>query len=136
MPAPIDQPSDPELARFLRDELGSDIASAPDAGWTFTGAPWVWRGGQSAETAGEPKGSWHFLTIDGEVAAAIRAATAGRTGGFGSVKVEACIGGTSWRTSLFPSKEAGGYLLPLKAAVRRAEGVREDMPTTVALTLA
>lgn len=127
-------PDDPALARFLAEELGANAAVVSAGEWAFTGAPWVWRGGSGADAAGEPKGSWHFLTIDGDVAAAIRSASAGRTGGFGSVKVEARIGATRWRTSLFPSKDAGGYLLPLKAAVRRAAGVREGAPMTVSLT--
>lgn len=41
--------------------------------------------------------------------------------GWGVIPVEATIGATSFTTSLFP--RGGGYLLPLKAAVQRAEGV-------------
>lgn len=37
------------------------------------------------------------------------------------VPVTARIGGTEWRTSLFPKE--GRYLVPLKDAVRRAEGI-------------
>jgi len=38
--------------------------------------------------------------------------------GFGSVKVEATIGDVAWRTSVFPLN-SGGYILPIKAEVRR-----------------
>jgi len=45
------------------------------------------------------------------------------------------LGGTQWQTSVFPSKEAGGYLLPVKAAVRKKEGVGEGDVVTVELSL-
>ena len=113
----------PELAAFLRDELGS--ASDGDAIPAFpaTGPVWIWTGnGKNGEPA---KGSWYFLTVSGDEALAIRAASAGRSGGWGSVKVEATIGNTVWSTSLFPSQSAGGFLLPLKATVRKAEKIAE-----------
>lgn len=122
-------PSDPELARFLRDDLGltdtSDSAGAPP--WTATGTVWVWRGGGAADrNAAPPKAVWYFLTIDGDIAASIRAVTQSTRRGFGSVRVTARIGTTSWQTSLFPSKDHGGYLLPLKASVRKAERLEEN----------
>ena len=46
----------------------------------------------------------------------------GARGGFGSVRVEARIGDVSWTTSLFPQRE-GGYILPLKADIRRRAGI-------------
>lgn len=78
--------------------------------------------------------SWHFLTVEGEAAAEVRYASLGMTRGFGSVPVEVTIGGTRWRTSLFPSKASGGFMLPLKAAVRKAE--RFAAGDTVSVTLA
>lgn len=81
------------------------------------GTTWEWR------TAAKPNGTWHFLTIEGQPAAEIRFAALGRSGGFGSVRVTATIGTTRWRTSLLPHRESGGYLLPLKAAVRKAEAI-------------
>ncbi|MFE5670737.1 DUF1905 domain-containing protein [Agromyces sp. NPDC056523] len=44
--------------------------------------------------------------------------------GFGSVRVEATIGGTTWLTSIFPGAER--YALPLKKAVRSAEDIEPD----------
>lgn len=91
---------------------------------SVTAKLWVWRSAESA-------GSWHFLTIEGDAAEAVRAHEAmrrielGSGRGFGSVKVEARIGGSTWRTSVFPSKPHDGYLLPVKAAIRKAEGLVE-----------
>jgi hypothetical protein len=41
--------------------------------------------------------------------------------GWGAIPVEARIGGTAFSTSLFPKD--GRYLLPLRDAVRRTEGI-------------
>jgi len=92
-----------------------------------TGPVWIW-------TAEPPaKGAWHFMTIDPQTAVEIRYETLGRAGGFGSIKVAATIGRTRWHTSLFPHKASGGFLLPLKADVRRTEGVAEGDLVTVRL---
>ena len=126
-------PTDPDLARFLRDELGvdADSAAASASGWQVSGSVMVWR--PAGTSAGQTPTAWYFLPISGEVAEAIRAATRGRTGGFGSVKVSATIGRTTWQTSMFASKDIGGYLLPLKAAVRKAEGLVEQAVIMVTL---
>ena len=120
-----------DLARFLREELGGE---APAGGsWDITGKLWRW---QSKAKDGTPSPvAWFFVTIDGLVAEAIRAASPGRTAAWGSVYVSVTIGATSWRTSLFPSKDVGGYLLPVKAAVRKAEQLTEGDVATVRLTV-
>ncbi len=125
---------DAELARFLREELGhaADGPAGPwPESWNVSGAVWLWQGSDGAPA----KGSWYFLTIDGETAQAIRA-HATNAAAWGSVYVEATIGGTTWRTSLFPSKQVGGWLLPLKAAVRKAERIVEGSEIAVQLALA
>jgi len=43
--------------------------------------------------------------------------------GFGSVRVEVTVGGSTWRTSLFPSNEEKAYVLPIKKSVRIAEDI-------------
>ncbi|KXP11109.1 hypothetical protein AXK57_07025 [Tsukamurella pulmonis] len=54
--------------------------------------------------------------------------------GFGSVRVSATICLTTWATSIFPDSKRGTYVLPLKKAVRTAEGV--DVGDTVDVHLA
>jgi len=66
--------------------------------------------------------SWHFIDVPPADAVDIRAHSLANRGGFGSVRVEARIGEVVWRTSVFPQK-AGGYLLPVKADVRRRAGI-------------
>ena len=64
--------------------------------------------------------------------ALMRRLEGGRKRGWGSIKVRATVGDTSWETSIFPAKEMGGWLLPVKAAVRKAEGlVAGDMVRVV-----
>lgn len=53
--------------------------------------------------------------------------------GWGAIPVEARIGSTSFSTSLFPKE--GRYLLPLRDAVRRAEGIAVDDRLSVEMRL-
>jgi hypothetical protein len=75
----------------------------------LTATLWRWSG---------EGGSWHFLTIPEDLCGEFRAQSLLRRGGFGSVRVEARIDDVTWRTSVFPQK-SGGYILPVKADVRR-----------------
>ena len=93
---------------------------------TVSAPIWLWTGGQ---------GSWHFLTVPKDQAIEIRAHGFGSSRrGFGSVRVEATIDGVSWRTSVFPQK-SGGYILPVKADVRRRAGIAAGDEVTVELEL-
>ena len=55
------------------------------------------------------------------------------TYGWGVIPVEASIGGTVFRTSLFPRGET--YLLPVKQEVRRRVGVTAGDPVSVSMTI-
>lgn len=81
-------------------------------------------------------GSWHFITIPPEEAVEIRleSSTSGVRRGFGSVRVEALVNGVRWKTSVFPQK-SGGYLLPVKASVRRDAGIAADDMVTAMVEL-
>lgn len=54
--------------------------------------------------------------------------------GWGMIPVRARIGATDWETSLFPKD--GLYVVPVKDAVRRVEGLDEGDTVTVRLTVA
>lgn len=125
---------DPELIRFLREELGHDMPAAATA-WSFAGPLRVWRPAPPADGAPASSMSFYYVAIAGETAAAIQAAARGRSGSWGMVRIKVAIGVTRWQTSLFRSKEIGGYVLPMKAAVRKAVGVVEGDPVTVELSL-
>ena len=53
--------------------------------------------------------------------------------GFGAVRVRVTVGATSWSTSIFPDSTRGSYVLPVKKAVRTAEGIREGDDVDVRL---
>jgi len=77
--------------------------------------------------------SWRFAYIDKKISEKIRVAQAKKPRrGWGSVRVRATIGKTSWDTSIFPDKD-GPYLLPLKAAVRKKEEILDG--DTIMLTI-
>lgn len=64
-------------------------------------------------------GGWHFVTLPGELGFQIKAESGWDGPGWGMVKVRATIHETSVETSIFPDKNSGSYILPLKAAVRK-----------------
>jgi hypothetical protein len=73
------------------------------------------------------KTTWYFLTVPQKIAEEIRLGDAGpKRVVFGSLKVQATIGASSWSTSIFPSAEHRTYLLPVKASVRKAENLVVD----------
>ena len=76
------------------------------------------------------KGAWCFVTVPEEPSEDIRLSGA-MPAGFGSYKVEVTVGGTVWRTSVFPASEC--FVLPVKKAVRKAEGI--EVGDLVAVTL-
>ncbi len=83
----------------------------------------IWRSPTSNSAGG-------YVRITGEAADAIRLAAltgqwadAGKKGGFGSARVMATIGETTWPNSVFPDKASGGWFLPVRKAVRIAEGI-------------
>lgn len=95
----------------------------------FTAKCWIYNG----------KGSWHFVTLPPQYAAEIsyfsKAMNGGKRIGWGSVRVTAQIGKTSWDTSLFPDSKNHSYVLPLKLAVRKAENIVEDLPLKVRVSI-
>lgn len=95
---------------------------------SFAAPLWLWSG----------KGSWHFVTVPPDESMLIRMATPkGRTRGWGSLRVQASVGDTMWRTSIFPDSKSGTFLLPVKADVRKAEAlsVGDTMDVTLSLDL-
>jgi hypothetical protein len=82
----------------------------------------------------EANTSWVFAAVPLDDADAIDDA-ASLTGGFGSVKVNVQIGKTAWSTSLFPSKEMETYVLPVKKAVRVAEGLAVGQTASITIEL-
>ncbi len=89
----------------------------------FSGEVWSWRG----------PAPYHFVTVPQDESAELQAASALVSYGWGMIPVEVVIGSTTWTTSLWPKD--GGYVVPLKDRVRRAERIAVGDVVTVALAV-
>jgi hypothetical protein len=90
----------------------------------FTGDIWFWRG----------PSPYHFVTVPDEESAELASAAARVTYGWGMIPVSARIGETRWTTSLFPKD--GGYVVPIKALVQKAEDLDVGDTVTIHLSVA
>ena len=89
----------------------------------FSGEVWSWCG----------PAPYHFVTVPGDDSAELQEMAAAVTYGWGMIPVAARIGETRWTTSLFPKD--GGYVVPLKDRVRKAEGIDVGDHVTLRLTV-
>jgi hypothetical protein len=81
----------------------------------FDAELWVWDARRTD--------TWTFVRLPEEASEDVRELFGAQAGGFGSVRVRVVLGGSVWRTSIFPDKASGCYVLPVKRAVRRAESL-------------
>jgi hypothetical protein len=89
----------------------------------FSGELWFWKG----------PAPWYFITVPDEKCGDLEAASPVVSYGWGVIPVTAQVGRTDWTTSLFPKD--GRYIVPVKAAVRKAEALEEGDEVTVRLTV-
>jgi len=88
-----------------------------------TGEIWHWRG----------PAPYYFVTVPADTSARLKEVASAVTYGWGMVPVLAQVGATEWETSLWPKD--GGYVVPLKDAVRHAEDLEEGELVTIRLTV-
>ena len=91
--------------------------------FTFSGAVWEWRG----------PAPYHFVSVPLEIANEIKQLASAVTYGWGMIPVSGKIGSTSFSTSLWAKN--GTYAVPLKDAVRKAEGISIGDMVSVKLAL-
>jgi hypothetical protein len=89
----------------------------------FSGKIWFWRG----------PAPWYFVTIPEVESGDIQAIARFATYGWGVIPVQARIGRTEFKTSLFPKDDL--YLVPLKASVRQAEKLEEGDEVSIRLEI-
>ena len=89
----------------------------------FPGEVWFWRG----------PAPHHFVSVPDELCDGIEQASSLVTYGWGMIPVTVRLGGSEWTTSLWPKD--GGYIVPLRAEVRRREQVDLGDTVTVGLTI-
>ena len=89
----------------------------------FSGKIFIWRG----------PAPWYFVTVPEQQSQDIKAISGFVTYGWGVIPVTVRVGRSEWQTSLFPKD--GRYLVPIRANVRKAEGLEEGDEVTVRLDL-
>jgi len=94
-----------------------------DLNYTFTADLWIFAG----------PAAWYFVTLPKDTADEIKFFTSDVKRGWGSVRVQVTVGDTTWKTSIFPAKERGSYLLPVKKDVRKKESLAAGEPVTLSL---
>jgi hypothetical protein len=87
----------------------------------FSGVIWYWRG----------PAPFYFVTVPAEPSYELQDISSVVTYGWGMIPVTVRIGKTEWKTALWPKD--GGYIVPLKANVRKAEKLEEGDEVTVRL---
>lgn len=92
--------------------------------YSFQSTVWLYTG----------EAAWYFLTIPREYATEIKERYGKVRRGWGSIPVTVKIGKTSWKTSIFPYKESGSYILPLKAEVRKKEDIQQGDKVTYSIS--
>lgn len=90
---------------------------------SFEAEIWYWRG----------PAPWFFVTVPPEVGTQIHELAAEVTYGWGMIPSLVRIGRTEYPTALWPKD--GGYVVPIKTAVRRAEEIDEGDAITVSLRI-
>lgn len=75
---------------------------------------------------------YYFVPVPDQEGVALRDAGLAASYGWGMLPIRARIGSADWKTSLWPKD--GGYLLPLKDAVRKPAGLDAGDPVDVRLT--
>ncbi len=91
--------------------------------FTFTAPVFEWRG----------PAPYIFVAVPSDECDDIAEVARAVTYGWGMVPVSARIGATTFTTSLCPRN--GGYVLPLKVAVQRAESISVGADVTVEMTV-
>ncbi|MBO9554425.1 DUF1905 domain-containing protein [Cellulomonas sp.] len=83
--------------------------------YDFTAPLWVWDARRTD--------TWTFVSLPTDVADEVLERGAGVARGFGSLRVRVSVGTSVWTTSIFPDDKAGTYVLPVKKAIRAAQGI-------------
>jgi hypothetical protein len=93
----------------------------------FEAELWIWEA--------RPSETWTFVALTPADSDAITDRAGGLSNGFGSLRVRATVGDSTWKTSIFPDKGRGTYVLPVKKAIRTAEALEVGDRVAVAVEL-
>ena len=79
--------------------------------------------------------AWRFIGIPKKQGEEIKKKFGAHSKGWGSIPVSVTIGNTKWDTSIFPDKQSGSYLLPLKSKIRKAEDISDDSTVSFSIMI-
>jgi hypothetical protein len=79
----------------------------------FAAEPWKYA---------EPNG-WYFISLPPKLSKEIRTNFKSEEQGWGRLPVSAKIGNTEWQSAIWFDTKANTFLLPLKAEIRKKEGL-------------
>jgi hypothetical protein len=80
-------------------------------------------------------GGWYFVSLPKEMSKEIRSALKSEEEGWGRLKAIAKIGNSEWKTAIWFDSKNETYLLPLKAEVRKKEGIEAGKQINVVILL-
>lgn len=89
----------------------------------FSGEVWYWKG----------PAPFFFVTVPAIESAQIKSLEKMVTYGWGMIPAMVKVGSTEWKTALWPKD--GCYVVPLKDAVRKKEGIEEGSEIRARLEL-
>ena len=107
----------------MRDPFSPFEIDVESMGMEFAGELYYWRG----------PSPYHFIAVPEDVCVGLRAVSGVVSYGWGMIPVNVRIGDSAFDTSLFPKN--GGYVLPIKDAVRNGEGLTDGDTVTVSLAV-
>ncbi|MCA9349312.1 DUF1905 domain-containing protein [Candidatus Saccharibacteria bacterium] len=93
--------------------------------YDFKAKLWKWQGDSA----------WHFMSLPRDYYPEIKLFASGYARGFGSVKVEAKIGNSIWKTSIFPDSKTETFMLPINKQIREQQKLIEGESYDVELHL-
>ena len=70
---------------------------------------------------------WYFVSLPTTISTEIRENLKWQEEGWGRMKATAQIGTSRWDTAIWFDKKRQTYLLPIKALIRRKEGLEKDV---------
>lgn len=79
--------------------------------------------------------AWHFASLPLGLSAELKRLFGGQARGWNSLPIRAQVGTTSWRSSVFYDTKRKAYLLPLKAEVRKKEGIQAGRTVQIQLEI-
>jgi hypothetical protein len=90
---------------------------------TFEGEIWHWKG----------PAPHHFVSVPEPARTMLEAVSELVTYGWGMIPATVTVGATTWTTALWPKD--GGYIVPLRSNVRRAERLEVGDSVAIRLTV-